>query len=217
MIRDIGIDIDGVLANFTQSLSIRLREVYGAEKADVIHPKDVLDWHYTKNFPKLSRKKIDKVFKDIIDEQYFWIVTIDVLDWKAAELLKFIIDDNIFRVHFITSRPGERIYDFTEKWLQLKLNTNNFKLHIAKTWKDKKTYIRNYSIKCFIDDHLETCESLVNVCPVLFKPDYPYNRTDNKQIKNGDLFDYLIYVLDYYNISLNFNRLVKMFNILKNQ
>lgn len=217
MIKDIGIDIDGVLANFTQAISIKLREVYGIEKADVLQPKNVLDWYYTKNFPYLTREEIDKVFEDVIDDHYFWVEMIDVLDWKGLELLKFIINDNIFNIHFITSRPGKYIYDYTYEWLKLKLQTDNFNLHIADSWKDKRAYIEDQNIECFIDDHLETCESLVEVCPVLFKPDYPYNKTTDKRIKNGGLFDYLIYVLDYYNIPLKFNRLVKMFNILKKQ
>lgn len=220
MIKDIGIDIDGVLANFTQAISIKLREVYGIERADVLQTENVLDWYYTKNFPTLTKKEIDIVFKDIVDDKYFWTEMIDVLDWNYIELLKFIINDNIFKVHFITSRPGKRIYNYTKEWLKLKLQTDNFNLHIADSWKDKRAYIEQQNIKCFIDDHLETCESLVEVCSILFKPDYPYNKTTDKRIKNGNLFDFLIYVLDYFKIELNFKRLVdfiNMFNILKNQ
>lgn len=148
----VGLDIDGVLADFNQSFRKLIHEVSGKE---LIPAKDYTPvWHYPQHYGYTS-KEINKVW-DVIKTTSFWLdlapyENLNPVWDKIFELEKSQVD-----FYFITSRVGQQVKHQTEEWLMRHLGVfptvliSERKGHIA----------RGLDLDYFLDDKPENWEDV---------------------------------------------------------
>ena len=110
----IGLDVDGVLADFNTSF---IRLIISVTGRDLFPPRpfDIPTWDYSEHYGYTS-SEMSKVWQDIKDSPDFWASLPPYAGVKnLISLLKERKDD----VYFITSRPGQTAKAQTEEWLEL--------------------------------------------------------------------------------------------------
>lgn len=111
----IGVDIDGVLADFNNALIHRVIEVTDKDLFPV-RPFDIPTWNYPEHYG-YSAAEVSAVWEDIKADSNFWY---DLVDYpQTAALLAELTDAEAdgAEVYFITARPGTRVKEQTEEWL----------------------------------------------------------------------------------------------------
>lgn len=167
----IGLDIDGVLADFNTSFIRLIREVTGVQLPS---PSDDYPdrWNYTKNV--LSREQEDKVWKKIKTTK-FW-VTLDPLPDCGTVLRQ--LHGGEHEVYFITTRPGTRAKWWTEGWL-FEQGCALPTVLIADTSDSKGRLARGLGLDVFIDDRPSNCIEVHLAMPDhcdVYLVDRPYNQ-----------------------------------------
>lgn len=189
----IGVDIDGVLANFTDAYAALLTAKTGIE-----FPKNSSSWPtewYWERAAGVNKADETAVWKDGILSTNFWAnlprlplaeQTLDLLMLKRWE------GD---QVYFITTRPGKKAKLLTEAWLQ-RWGFLTPTVLIAGSEAAKGQLAKALKLDVFIDDKPENCEQVIEAtkqqvaydgmmsmepfyeypCKV-FLVDAPYNRT----------------------------------------
>lgn len=120
----IGIDIDGVLADFNSAFIPLIIDVTGK---DLFPPRpfDIPTWHYPQHFGYTDAEmdfKKGPVWSAIRNNPEFWY-TLPAYDGAQEFLRK--LDIGYHDIYFITSRTGVNVKMQTEAWLEY----NNFGLH----------------------------------------------------------------------------------------
>lgn len=113
----IGVDVDGVLADFNGAFIDRVIEVTGR---DLFPPRpfDIPTWNYPEYYG-YTTDELNKVWKSIEQDVLFWQRlpqygdAAEALDYLHARM-RWCGDD----VYFITSRPGLLAKQQTETWLR---------------------------------------------------------------------------------------------------
>lgn len=109
----IGIDMDGVLADFNESFIRRVVQVTGEDKFPP-RPFDIPCWQYPRHFG-YSEKQESKVWEGIAADHFFWRNLKDMPG--AREFLLSLRDVRRHDYYFITSRPGKTAKRQSEEWL----------------------------------------------------------------------------------------------------
>lgn len=112
----VGVDIDGVLANFNASYIERCITVTGK---DLFPPRpfDILTWNYPESYG-YTNEEVSSVWEDIKSDGYFWE---DLLAYpNTAEALRRLDTEELAgsEIYYITARPGIYVKHQTEIWLQ---------------------------------------------------------------------------------------------------
>lgn len=109
----IGVDVDGVLADFNTAFIRRVKDVTGRD----LFPEgyEPTTWNYPESLG-YTREEVSKVWDHVTADPTFWLNLSPY--WDAMTVLErlrteFGNDD----VYFITSRPGVRAKAQTEVWL----------------------------------------------------------------------------------------------------
>lgn len=168
----IGLDIDGVLANFFSAYENTIVEMAGEDKFPAHYPKiepPVWNWPEYYGYPKYI---IDRVWQDIKASSSFW-ETLGVLPGAhvIAELMPWAVHD----VYFITSRPGVNAKGQTERWLKGMLGISNPTVLLST---DKGPVARGLELDCYLDDkagNIFDTEQWANNCRSYLLT-YPYNQ-----------------------------------------
>lgn len=112
----VGIDVDGVLANFNESY---IRRVIAITGRDLFPPRpfDIPTWNYPESYG-YSEHEIARVWDTIKADRIFWVALFPYPEAHAvmahiANCIRSQKDD----VYFITARPGETAKAQTERWL----------------------------------------------------------------------------------------------------
>lgn len=171
-----GVDIDGILANFTDAYAELLTKASGVK-----FPKHSPDWpkvwYWERETPGITKAIEQKVWNEIMTSD-FWahlhalpgaLETLNLLDHLA-----FKGDD----VYFITSRPGKRAKYLTEYWLRSHGMTTPTVL-ISPSDAAKGQLANALKLDVFIDDKPENCIEVRLARPSdcrVFLVDRPYNR-----------------------------------------
>lgn len=142
----------------------------------------------------------------------------DRYNWSKEECEKFY-SDNVFKIEEISNfipgaikvlnllkNMGHRLYIisargiFSDKQIEiskLRLKENNldiFEKYIFKT-QNKAKFIKKYNIDIMIDDNLDVCNSLKNICKVLYLKDAPNTENKDKKITTvynwGEIYRYI--------------------------
>lgn len=165
----VGLDIDGVLANFVDAHTALIKDQLGVEL-----PAFSTEWPTVWDYDKetLGEEKAVAVFKTIEESFNFWM-KLQPLDENLLKLLASVETSHQF--YFITSRPGESAKFQTEAWL-LKW----FNLPTVLIARDKAPIVKALGLELFVDDLPPTNNAVVDAtdgkCLTLM-PDRPWNRT----------------------------------------
>lgn len=172
--RSIACDIDGVLANFSDSYASLLHKETG-----IVFPKcsDTwpVDWFWERKMGVTSKQEKSVWDGSILSSKSFWR-NLDALDGSTPAIYRLNNmaqqGDQIF---FITNRPGLCSKYQTERWLY-DLGMSYPTVLVAA---DKLPLLKALKIDFFIDDRPETIQEvgLDASVPHLYLKDAPYNRT----------------------------------------
>lgn len=180
-----GVDIDGVLANFTDAYAELLTKASG-----VTFPKYSSEWptlwNWERETPGITEEIRQKVWNQIMNSDFSAhlhalpgaLETLNLLDHQARN-----VDD----VYFITSRPGKRAKYLSEYWLRSHGMTNPTVL-ISPSDAAKGQLANALKLDVFIDDKPENCIEVRLTRPSdcrVFLVDRPYNRNVNPIFVEG--------------------------------
>lgn len=182
--KKIGVDIDGVLCDFTGKFASILRD-----KFHIPLPKDFqpTDWHW-KN-ANVSKDTISKAWEIIDSTPYFWESLAPLPDVISMALFFHEYVDKHCEIYFITARregAGRGTREQTERWLREYLANPKQALNIIPVTKGelKKHVIHAMGIDHFIDDHAPTIKEATSVSTcdsyLLHKP---WNSSEQEGLK----------------------------------
>ncbi len=111
----IGVDIDGVLADFNSAFIHRCIEVTGVDLFPV-RPFDIPCWNYPEHYG-YTAAQVSAVWADIKADPNFWY---DLMEYpQTISMLAVLrdLEDAGAEIYFITARPGTEVKRQTEEWL----------------------------------------------------------------------------------------------------
>lgn len=176
----IGIDIDGVLANFTDSYAELFRKKFGLEfpKASSTWPT-VWDWERAGG---ATEEQYKEVWKDITASHTFW------RDLETQpDAFKFLVDISCSHhdLYFITARAGKSAKFQTERWLR----KNGFNLGFPTVLisSEKGLCSKALRLDFYIDDRDENiADAAENGHGRVWRLERPYNHPHEYAL-SGDL------------------------------
>lgn len=176
----IGIDLDGVIADYSHGFSNLLRDMYGLSKP-IVHEDDAQDWDWTKWYP-VTKKEIQEA-RDHINNRMgnFWSGLSPI--YKEFTYIQDFNDNPNVTVYFLTSRPATQLNSITRQtttWLA-KLGWVNPQV-IANDRKEK--FVKYLGIKYFVDDKVANCVAVKEENPDCNV--YLLERTHNSHIEVPD-------------------------------
>lgn len=112
----IGVDVDGVLADFNAAFIQLVIDVTGQDLFPV-RPFDIPTWNYPQHYG-YSEAEVSKVWSVIKADPSFWFELRDYRTTQAAlATLKNLEQHSSAEIYFITARPGVRVKEQSEGWL----------------------------------------------------------------------------------------------------
>lgn len=166
----VGLDIDGVVADFLPPFLQRLAKFAGNGPID---PQSVTDPSFT-NHPFLSQEIISRCVAEVSYDAGFWQELAPLPsaeEWLALDQLS---REN--RLIFITHRYERETYDIariTGDWLR-KHGISNPVVYFTQSHKSE--LIAQLAVELFVDDRHENCrEAAENTRAVVMMPHRPYN------------------------------------------
>jgi len=171
--KEIAFDIDGVFADTIGAFIQEARIKYGIK----IRYEDIREYDLVK-VVNMDEKILLKLAKKILYEPLeMGIKPIN----GAVEVLKKLSKKS--RLLFVTARPYK---EGIQKWVLNHLkDVDNSLIHIVATGthEDKVSWLRDYGIKYFVEDRLETCFILKNasIIPIVFEQ--PWNKKPHPFLK----------------------------------
>lgn len=181
----IGLDVDGVLANFFSVYEQAVIDEAGEDKFPCRYPEcfpPVWDWpeHYG-----YDRAYIKRVWLKIAKSRSFWSELGRLPDLQTLlEVAPWVMHD----VYFITARPGENAKGQTEEWLRRHGVPNPTVLITA----DKGGACGVLGIDVYVDDKWENIQNVVETSKTTrayLAPQYPYNQTKHTLPRAVNLAD----------------------------
>lgn len=172
----IGVDIDGILADFNTSYVSLINKMTGIEFPPLgdDYPDE---WFYCKTAYRKAGYDEDQVnavskvvWSTIAASKSFWL---DLKPYPGAvkflQWISLLKDD----VYFMTSRPGATAKWQTEKWLK---RNGFFGAPTVIITSDKDLVCKAVKADYYVDDKTENCEDVLMSCPALvYMVERPYN------------------------------------------
>jgi 5'(3')-deoxyribonucleotidase len=156
----IGVDVDGVLANFNKAYRQRLIKITG--RALIPEGEDPPCWNYAPHYG-YTKEEDSRVWESIKEDRDFWR-GLEAL--PGARALLFALQDVQFyrdaEIYFITSRPGATAKEQTERWLEAHGFIDPTVL-IARG--EKGFFAQGLRLTHFLDDKPENCYSVKQASP----------------------------------------------------
>lgn len=157
----IGIDVDGVLADFQPAYKARILSVTGRN----LYPDGDYDSTFCTWFHEIARgytqEELDRVWVSIAHDRSFW-QTLSPYPDTALFLAKVAAScvNGLNDLYFVTARPGRTAKQQTEQWLAPFLNNADGKLiPTVLIATDKATVAAALSLDIYIDDRFENAAS----------------------------------------------------------
>jgi uncharacterized HAD superfamily protein len=174
---NIGIDVDGVLAEFCVAFSTFLNKKYG-DTAPVMHTYEVPLWDWHAWYP-ISKEELGKSFKEFESQPNVWVglSLIDPEDFKWLVRFSHTHSQRI-TTYFVTKRNVRGYDNGSAHWQTVKwLSANGISLPQVIVTDDKAAFARDLELKFFLDDKVSTVEDIARLgtCYTYVK-DAPYNR-----------------------------------------
>lgn len=165
---NVGVDIDGVLANFSFAYAELLTELTGIVFPD-FRTCEPTTWYWERE-AGIERSRENAVWTKIKENPYFWL---DLYAYPEARefltRLSRLDPDNVF---FVTNRMGVRVVPQTRTWLQWAGYRHRPTVLLSR-WKGEMA--KSLELTAYIDDKQENCEDVVKMsqntkCWMLAKP-----------------------------------------------
>lgn len=153
----IALDVDGVLANFSEAFQNVIRVLYG--KYTIPEGYVPKDWHWS----EVLTPEMEKAgFAEIAKTPNFWLSLKPIQEGIAA--VKQLIEVPGLDIYFLTARapsPGGTIATQTKRWLEMQyIYGENYAGVIAVGKPNlKRQILEGIGIEAMIDDHGPTVES----------------------------------------------------------
>jgi uncharacterized HAD superfamily protein len=174
----IGVDIDGVLADFNKAFIKRVIDVTGKDRFPP-RPFTITTWNYPEMYG-YTKDQVSAVWENIKQDRLFWYLLTDYPDTFGdleylSTRVKLYQDD----VYFITARPGVQAKHQTELWLDQRLrDASPFRSPILPTvlmTSHKGLAARTLGLDVYIDDRDTNCLDVANCGVRTFVCDRPWN------------------------------------------
>jgi len=187
----VGLDIDGVLADFLSPFLRLLEEKTGSGP---ISADSITDFNFTEH-PVLSEKVVWDCLEAVSYDPHFWQNLSSLITPKEWQRLEGLGRQR--RLIFITHRYVRDTYDIntiTRDWLKMH-GISQPVVHF--TAESKAPLVEDLGIQYFMDDRYENClEVAERTTAVVLMPHRPYNQSFNhpsvKRIESfGELFAHL--------------------------
>ena len=187
----VGLDIDGVLADF---ISPFLRVLEARMGKGPIDPESITDPNFM-NHPLIATEVISECIANVSDDPRFWeaLVPLPSADqWQALDRLS-----RQEQLVFVTHRYERETYDIgrvTCDWLR-KHGVSNPVVYFTQS--HKSALIGKLKVKLFVDDRHENCRDVAeNTEAVVLMPHRSYNQSfDHPRVQRiqdlDELFAYL--------------------------
>ncbi len=165
----IGIDVDGVIADFNRSFIAAAFARFGKPNRDY-QPHD---WNYQDS--GLSKHQISKVWADIRHTDDFWL---GVKPLPGTDILG--VAQEFSDPFFVTSRISTRglpvVYQ-TQLWLKRYFKLTEPQVIVVHDSREKSAIVNEYELRYFIDDKTETYASVAEHNPKchVYRQVRPYN------------------------------------------
>jgi 5'(3')-deoxyribonucleotidase len=153
----IGVDVDGVLADFNESFIRCVIKVLGEDKFPP-RPFDIPTWNYPQHYG-YTNEQTSKVWEHIKASSTFWY-HLNPYPWTEDVLRRLLPLQNAGHdIYFITARPGLFAKGQTEDWL-LDYGFDHATVLITA----KKGFAaRTLDLDTYIDDKPANCEEVARV------------------------------------------------------
>lgn len=172
---NVGVDLDGIVANFSKKFSQFCNEVYGTKCYVIEDPSSIKDWDWHRWYP-IKESEIDHIWNEIRNTRDFWM-SLEILNRGQWEyFIDKIGKSNNVNVYFITTRD-ETIGMTAAKQSAMWLEAHSWKQPFVIKTKQKEKFIENLNIEFFIDDKAENLIRIKNhnaSCRV-YAPDFPFS------------------------------------------
>jgi 5'(3')-deoxyribonucleotidase len=189
----IGVDVDGVLADFNTSFIERVIQVTGK---DLFPPRpfDIPVWDYPQSYG-YTDKETHAVWENIKADPTFWYGLSpypDTLD--ALHLFRDMA--NHHDIYFITARPGIVAKQQTERWLRALGGDPSWGPTVLIS-SDKLGCVKALNIELYIDDKTENIQSTSLACMSLLLT-RPWNAKAKGLTRVATLMDFFNFIRDYF-------------------
>jgi hypothetical protein len=168
----IGIDVDGVLARYTEAFQRRIISVTGGDRfpCDDYQPTS---WDYAADLG-YSEAEIDLTWRTIKEDRCFWASLLPYRDASHALGLLSKRMDAGDDVYFITARPGADAKRQTEQWLLARFPSLMRPIPTVLISSHKGLAAQTLGLDAYVDDRWENC---VDVAAMHWKGRSPACRT----------------------------------------
>ena len=171
----IGLDVDEVLADFVKAHRATCVEAFSKPEDPNLEP---IDWPFS-NYG-LTEIQLGAVWELIRGTKDFWLDHIEPLDAERDSLLLERAQQK-YELYFITARAateGMSVQQQTSLWLKEHLGVFEPIVLAVESGVEKVALIEALNLRAFIDDRLETVESIAKETSAkAFVMDRLYNRT----------------------------------------
>jgi len=163
----LGIDVDGVLADFNSGFIQRTIEVTGK---DLFPPRpfDIPTWDYA-TYYGYTKDEEAAVWESIKSDRHFWS---HLNAYPGVENFIEHLWAETWDVYFITARPGIRAKIQTEHWLQL----YDFELPTVLISWDKDLCAKALKLDRYVDDRIENAIDVVEAGIPTYLLTRPWNK-----------------------------------------
>ena len=191
MIR-LGIDLDGVLCDFSQEVTKMANRLFGKQLAPNFLPQN---WSWS---DVMTADQWTAIWNELMAVEDFWVHLSELPG--VRDLHSFLAKNNDAQVYFITSRAdsaGMSTLVQTTQWLEQRnlWPRVDRSIVIVTNAADKWKHIKALEIPWFLDDYLPTIVQIQSICEstcgVVF--DAPYNQDDRKIPRVYSVAEYLQY------------------------
>lgn len=185
----IGIDIDGVLADFVSTYSYIANQFYGTP---VIGHDACTTWKLEEHFD-FTDEQGSAVWNALSHED--WLAMSCLLSEHEKVVLRAYAMNPAYEVIIVTARH-QNIHGTTERWLKSqKISYNRL---ITKDGRHKGQVCIDENIEVFIDDQIENSLDVYEAGKVAFLRDWFYNRhAPDHILRAKDLTEFLRYCKEH--------------------
>ena len=172
---NVGVDLDGVVANFVKRFSQFCNQLYGDKCRVIEDNNEVKEWDWQLWYP-VKDTEVQRTWAEIINTRDFWL-SLELLNRGQWEyFIDKIGKSNNINVYFITTRQETTGMTATKQSAQWLENNSWKQPYVIKTM-NKEKFIEDLNIEFFIDDKAENIIDIKKHNPTcrVYAQDLPYN------------------------------------------